>query len=166
MPRYSLNHPHPRHVPTVERQHLGYGHGAWGNAQRVGTALRCSCMDGRLPLGKNNNLAPSAGGRAWANATYRRHLAESAPQVTLTRAQLEVLSMVHKAGHLPTTAHTGGDAVAGNVAAALVRKGLLRWRWRRWARGAPPAVPDGVEATAAGCTVLAQYDRWGWPARG
>lgn len=36
-----------------------------------------------LPLGKNNSLAPSAGGRAWAGIIYRRHLAESAPQAAI-----------------------------------------------------------------------------------
>jgi hypothetical protein len=129
-----------------------------------GTTLRCSCMAGLLPLGRTP-ASPGAGGRAWAARVYRQHLADSAPQVKLNRTQLEVLQLVHGAGHLPTTAHTTGRQVAGNVAAALVRKGLLRNRFTPWARGAPPARFIGVETTAAGCAVLAQYAKWGWPKR-
>lgn len=76
----------------------------------------------------------------------------------LTPAQREVLQLVDAAGHLPTTAHTCPPyVVAGNVAAALVRKGLLRNRFRSWARGAPPAVFDGVELTDAGRQWLAEH---------
>jgi hypothetical protein len=49
--------------------------------------------------------------------------------VKLTQPQREVLCMVHDADRVVgTTAHTGGEQVAGNTAASLVKRGLLKHR--------------------------------------
>lgn len=68
--RYSLNRPHPEHVPDVGREFLGT---TWNNGRRYGTTLRCSC--GWRPE-RVSNEPPSGGGRVDALRVYREHLAE------------------------------------------------------------------------------------------
>lgn len=154
---YTLNRPHSRHVPTVARHELGNPSRRNGGT-RWGTKWSCRCGWPLIESMGVSKKAPTAGGRAWAGREYRKHLEAEAPQVELTRAQLSTLAFVHaQPNPVGTTAHDARwrGVVAGNVAAALYRKGLVRYVFARH--------ESLVEATAAGCAVLAQYARWGPP---
>lgn len=71
MKRYTINNPHPDHIPVVGRIQTGL---SWSNGQMYGTTLRCSCP---VAFGKVSNEAPSRGGRAVAQRVYRTHLMQS-----------------------------------------------------------------------------------------
>lgn len=73
MKRWTLNNPHPDHLPSVGRTRTGL---TWNGGQCYGTTLRCSCGE---PGGKVSNEAPSAGGTSDALRWYRRHLGEVLP---------------------------------------------------------------------------------------
>lgn len=165
---FRLSKPHRLHVPMIGRWKTGNPSGRNGGT-RIGTYLACSCDTPHHHAGylSSNPLclaftsdAPSAGGRAWAERKYREHLTDTAPQVEVTEAQLEVLRYVHdedRAVRTTTKTCIGHGVVGGNTSAALIRRGLLRNVF-----DGPITDPRfvGVEATAAGCAILAQYARW------
>lgn len=65
---YSLGNPADGHSPTIGREALGR---TWNNGRTYATTLRCSCG---WNAGRVTNLAPSAGGRPYAQEAYRSHL--------------------------------------------------------------------------------------------
>ena len=81
---YSLNKPHPEHIPSIGRTHIG-NTPTWPARPLYGTTLRCSCgwrgEKGGDPgwarsRGKVANEAPSKGGRKIAQDRYIEHLAD------------------------------------------------------------------------------------------
>lgn len=75
---YSLSRPLEGHEPIVGRIPLGR---TWAGGRTYGTTLRCSCgwvpwPDQGINKAKVTNEAPSKGGRAYANAAYKRHVEE------------------------------------------------------------------------------------------
>jgi hypothetical protein len=76
MPVYSVQRPHPEHVPTLGRVARGRPPTMGGRGNLYATTIRCSCGGWRTQI----NEAPSKGGKTLAGFAYRDHLKEAGVQ--------------------------------------------------------------------------------------